>query len=139
MDLENAHGIPVGTKGHGFHGFLDITINGPEFPNTQSEAQVVLQAAAALAGQNATGSKIFDLVTRDLNSNDTDRDQQTGVFAFPAHRDPMGRRVSASNPALSTLNATNADGSKKYPLTVSYHSLATKILSTPKGRPNLKQ
>jgi choline dehydrogenase len=133
MDLENAHGIPPGTKGHGFHGFLDITINSPEFLKNQSEAQVVLQAAATLSGQNATESRIFDLVQRDLNNNDTDRDQQTGVFAFPAHRDPTGRRVSAANPVLSTLNATNADGSKKYPLTVSYHSLATKIVFHTEG------
>jgi choline dehydrogenase len=119
MDLENAHGIPVGTKGHGFHGFLDITINTPEFLENQSEAQVMLQKAAALAGQNSTRSKIFDLVTRDLNSNNTDRDQKTGVFAFQAHRDPMGRRASAANPMLSTLNITNAEGTKKYPLTIS--------------------
>jgi choline dehydrogenase len=133
IDLENAHGIPLGTKGHGFNGFLDITINSPEFLKNQSEAQVVLQAAATLMGQNGTGSKIFDLVTRDLNNNDTDHDQQTGIFAFPAHRDPIGRRVSAANPVLSTLNATNVDGSKKYPLTISYHSLATKIVFNTTG------
>jgi hypothetical protein len=31
----------------------------------------------------------------------------------------MGCRVSAANPMLSTLNITNADGTKKYPLNIS--------------------
>jgi len=126
MDLENDHLVPVGTKGHGFNGFLDISVNGNDFLKNQSDAQTIIAATAKKMGQNS--SDIWPLMQRDLNNNDTDHDQQTGIFGFPAHRTPMGRRVTAGTAVLETLNATNADGSKKYPLTLSLESLATKIL-----------
>jgi choline dehydrogenase-like flavoprotein len=131
MDLENDHSVPVGTKGHGFSGFLDISVNGPGYLKNQSDAQTILKATAKKLGQD--NSDVLALVQRDLNNNDADHDQQTGVFGFPAHRDPMGRRVHAGTAVLETLNATNADGSKKYPLTLSLQSLATKILFNTTG------
>jgi choline dehydrogenase len=131
MDLENDHVVPPGTKGHGFSGFLDISVNGPEYLRNQSDAQTILAATAKKLGQPQTD--VFAMVARDLNNNDVDHDQQTGVFGFPAHRDPMGRRVHAGTAVLQTLSATNADGSKKYPLTLSTESLATKILFNTTG------
>jgi len=62
IDLENAHGIPLGTKGHGFNGFLDITINSPEFLKNQSEAQVVLQAAELSWDRTELGAKSLILL-----------------------------------------------------------------------------
>lgn len=132
MDLENDHVVPPGTKGHGFSGFLDISVNGPEYLRNQSDAQQIIAAAAKKIGGQAT-TDVFAMIARDLNNNDADHDQQTGVFGFPAHRDPMGRRVHAGTAVLQTINATNADGSKKYPLTLSTESLATKILFNTTG------
>lgn len=40
----------------------------------------------------------------------------------------MGRRVSARNAVIQTLNATTTNGGKKYPLTLSLHSFVSKVL-----------
>ncbi|KUJ08061.1 GMC oxidoreductase [Mollisia scopiformis] len=128
IQLENDHVVPVGTPGHGFSGFLDISVNTAEFLQNQSNAVEVFKATASVIGENP--ANIFDLLTNgtDLNNDDPNRDQQLGWFGLPSHRDLLGRRVSARNAVFDVLNATNAGGSKKYPLTLSVHSLATKVL-----------
>lgn len=88
--LENDHSVPQGTPGHGFDGFLDITVNSDEFLRNQTQGTEVLKATAKLLGQDPT--KIFEIITNgtDLNNDDPNRDQQVGIFGFPAHRD-LGR------------------------------------------------
>ncbi|KAH8654420.1 hypothetical protein BGZ60DRAFT_386199 [Tricladium varicosporioides] len=132
--LENDHSVPQGTPGHGFDGFLDITVNSDEFLRNQTQGTEVLKATAKLLGQDPT--KIFEIITNgtDLNNDDPNRDQQVGIFGFPAHRDPMGRRVSARTAVFEVWNATNSAGLKKYPLTVSLNSLVTKILFDRAGK-----
>jgi choline dehydrogenase len=136
VNLENNHLVPKGTPGHGFDGFLDITVNTDELLKNQSQAQTVLKAAAKQFGQDP--EKLFDLIRRDLNSDDADRDKQQGLFGFPAHRDPMGRRVSARTVVVNTLNATDSKGAKKYPLTLSIHSFVTKVLFDTKSKNSTK-
>ncbi|KAF4630081.1 hypothetical protein G7Y89_g8062 [Cudoniella acicularis] len=127
IKLENDHVVPVGTPGHGFDGFLDITINGPQYAENQSQAVEVLEATAQVLGQDP--SKLIEiLTTSDLNNDDPDRDQQVGLFGFPAHRNLAGRRVSARNAVVNVWNATYANGSQIYPLTVSLNSFVTKVL-----------
>ncbi|EPE33453.1 FAD/NAD(P)-binding protein [Glarea lozoyensis ATCC 20868] len=128
IKLENYHNpsVPKGTRGHGFDGWLDITTNGPELLRNSTEAQTVLSAAAKVFGQDP--DKLYDLITRDLNNNDTNRDYQEGLFGFPAHRNPMGRRVSSRDVVIDTLNA------KKYPLTLGLHSFVTKVLFDTKSK-----
>jgi choline dehydrogenase len=80
-------------------------------------------------------SALPSLVTGDLNNNSPNRDQQVGISGFPTHQSPLGVRVSARNPVMAVLNATNADGSKKYPLTLSLQSFVTKVLfNTTEGK-----
>lgn len=128
IKLENDHVVKKGSPGHGFNGFLDITVNGPEFLQNQSEVTEGFKGIAAVMGEDP--SKVLNYLTNgtDLNNNDPNRDQQVGLFGLPAHRDLQGRRVSARTAVVNVLNATNTDGSKKYPLTLSVHSLATKVL-----------
>ncbi|KAH8661682.1 hypothetical protein BGZ60DRAFT_530630 [Tricladium varicosporioides] len=132
IDLENNHLVPKGTPGHGFSGFLDITVNGPELLQNQSQAYDILQAAAKVMGQDPT--KVYDLLQRDMNSDDADRDQQTGLFGFPAHRSPAGKRVSARDAVVLVRDAKTASGAKKYDFTVAMHSFATKIIFDTKGK-----
>jgi choline dehydrogenase len=124
--VENNHYLARGTPGHGFDGYLDISINTPETLTNQSGVLTVLAQAAKLMGQDP--SKIVELAQVDLNNEDEDRDQQTGISSFPGHRDLLGRRSSARNPVVAVAGATDPDGSKKYPLTVSLNSFATKVL-----------
>ncbi len=105
VKLENDHSAPFGTPGHGFSGFLDIVVNDNTLLTNISNAQTVLKAVATKSGQNP--EDIFDLIHNDLNNNDANRDQQTGMFGFPAHRDLEDRRVSARNGIVETLKKTS--------------------------------
>lgn len=120
VKLENDHSVPEGTPGHGFEGYLDITVNDDELLDNQTNAQVLLEAVAQQSGQDP--NKIFDYIHRDLNNADPDRDQQTGIFGFPAHRDESGRRVSARNPIVAAANVVNSK------LSLKLTSLVTKVL-----------
>ena len=119
VKLESDHSVPIGTPGHGFSGFLDIVVNDNTLLANQSNAQTVLKATASKFGQNP--DDLFTLIHDDLNNNDADRDQQTGIFGFPAHRDLMGRRVSARNAVVEAENKTSK-------LTLQLTSLVTKVL-----------
>ncbi|KAE8452291.1 hypothetical protein EG329_000991 [Mollisiaceae sp. DMI_Dod_QoI] len=134
IKLENDHVVPKGTHGHGFNGFLDLTVNTAEFLKNQTQATEVLEATATVMGEDP--NKLFYLLTNgtDLNNDRPSRDQQVGLFSLPAHRDPLGRRVSARTAVFEVWNATNPNGSPKYPLTVSLHSLATKLIFDKSGK-----
>lgn len=127
INLENDHVVPPGTPGHGFNGFLDINVNRPQFLQNQSQAYEVMQAAAKVMGQDP--AQLSNILTySDLNNACPNHDQQQGLFGCPAHRNSLGRRVSARTIVVNVANATNPNGSKKYSLTVSLNSLATKVL-----------
>lgn len=130
--LENNHYVPPGTPGHGFNGFLDICVNDDEELKNQTQSQVVLKATANEFGQDP--NQIFELIQADINNDSPNRDQQTGIFGFPAHRDLEGRRVSARKAVVEVLNATNHDGSKKYNLTLGTNSFVTKVLFDTAGK-----
>jgi len=126
IQLENDKIVPKGTPGHGFDGFLTISGNDDSFLKNQSQAITVLQATAKEFGEDPT--KIWDYLHRDINNDDPDKDQQTGIFEAPAHKTTGGVRVDARNPVIAVLNSTNPDGSRKYPLTLRLESFVTKIL-----------
>jgi choline dehydrogenase len=64
IKLEKNNYVPSGTPGHGFNGYLDISLNDDEMLRNQSEAQTVLKATAKEFGQDP--NKIFDLIEADL-------------------------------------------------------------------------
>lgn len=131
--LETDHVVPPGTPGHRFSGPLDITVNGPEYLKNQSNAFTVLQAAAKIFCQNP--ANLSNILTySDLNNNEANHDQQVGLFGCPAHRTPNGRRVSSRTLVVNVWNATNPNGSKKYPnFDVRLHAFTTKFLFNTKG------
>jgi choline dehydrogenase len=92
---------------------------------------VVLQATAQNFGENP--NKIWDLIHRDNNNDPPDRDKQIEMFDTPTHKTTNGVRVNSRNPVMGFLNATNHDGSKKYPLTLRTKSFVSKILFTATG------
>ena len=126
IKVENNHYVPKGTPGHGFEGYLDLRLNPPDVLANMSQSVTVLQTAAKAFGQDP--EKVFELIQRDLNNDDPDRDQQVGLFGFPAHFDMEGKRVSARRPVDIIANATNADGTKKYKLKVGTNTLVTRVL-----------
>lgn len=117
--LENDHSVPVGTEGHGFDGYLDITVNTIESLQNQSSLQEGLKATLTQLGQDP--NDMFEIVLADYNNDRPDFDYQIGMTGFPLHKDLQGRRVSARNPVVETLNVTSN-------LTLSLQSLVTKVL-----------
>lgn len=69
-----------------------------------------------------------------MNRIDTNRYEKPGVYSMPVHIDPLRRRSGARSHIVDTLAARNADGSPKYPLTLSTNSLATKVLFSHKDK-----
>lgn len=119
VKMENNTFLPKGTPGHGFDGWLQNSIgnaiSGDEGFKTMAE-----QLAKVTGGDPV---KVADLVMRDINPLDPDRDQQVGVFSLPQHADPQGNRVGTN----TYIKATLADAAK-FPLTVQLDSLVTRIL-----------
>jgi choline dehydrogenase len=100
--------------------------NAEQFNDQSLLTTSVLGAAAKFFGQGP--SQLAELVSSDQNNDSPDRDQQVGIWGFPTHQSPQGLRVSARNPVIAVLNATNADGSKTYNLTLSTKSFVTRVL-----------
>lgn len=91
--------------------------------------EVLRSIADSLDGvPSATDQQIVDLLERDLNTGDAERYQFQGLVSMPLHIDERRHRSDAGIYVMDTVNARNPDGSKKYPLTLSTHSLATRVL-----------
>ncbi|XXG96314.1 hypothetical protein Hte_002595 [Hypoxylon texense] len=112
--IETAHYVPPGTPGHGYSGYVNVTISDPTFMQQTSDIQEIASGIIKTVGGD---------VTRDINSLDPDRDQQTGVFGLAGHADPNGHRTGSNTYVRATL-----DDPAKYPLTVQLQSLVTKVL-----------
>lgn len=119
VKMENNTFLPKGTPGHGFDGWLQNSI-GNAISGDKGFKTMAEQLAKVTGGDPA---KVADLVMRDFNPLDPDRDQQVGVFSLPQHADPQGNRVGTN----TYIKATLADAAK-FPLTVQLDSLVTRIL-----------
>lgn len=73
-------------------------------------------------------AKVIDYLVSDPNFLDPKRDVTQGLYALPFHVTKNWRRFSPRDRILATLNATAANGTPKYPLTLKLKSLVTKIL-----------
>lgn len=124
--IERNHYLHAGSPGHGFHGYLDTNgNNGTVYVDNPGLTDILKSMVSSLGGDP---SQTLSLVTRDINSNSPVRDKTQGLFGLPYHATELWRRFSARDLILATLNATRADGQRKYPLTLSVNSLATKII-----------
>ncbi|PMD42111.1 GMC oxidoreductase [Hyaloscypha variabilis F] len=113
--LERCQYLPEGTPGHGFNGWLE----------TEHPDPVILDSTKSFltSAQNAIGRK--GLIP-DINALHPQR--VDGVYEMTLQMSKAGRRSSPRNFLVATANARKDDGSKKYPLHIRTHSLATKII-----------
>ncbi|OTB08946.1 putative GMC oxidoreductase [Hypoxylon sp. CI-4A] len=112
--IETAQYVPPETPGHGYSGYVNVTISDPAFMQQTSDMQAIAGGIIGVVGGN---------VTQDINALDPDRDQATGVFGLASHADPNGHRVGTNTYVRATL-----DDPSKFPLTVQLQSLVTKVL-----------
>ncbi|KAL0776816.1 hypothetical protein CaCOL14_006334 [Colletotrichum acutatum] len=91
--------------------------------------RVVQNAISQTEGIEAPDSEqVIELMERDLNRPDSDRYEVPGLYQIPLHVDENRRRSSPWNYIADTLASKREDGTPRYPLTLSTHSLATRIL-----------
>lgn len=119
VSLEDAAYAP-NDKTHGHSGYLTLTQAKVSMGNgSDGEAMVQVMADATGFGNVS----VAQLLSRDMNSNDPNRDMSTGIFGQIRHADAQGRRTGTNTYIRATLQDP-----ARYPLTVSLNSLVTKVL-----------
>ncbi|RYP00685.1 hypothetical protein DL764_006423 [Monosporascus ibericus] len=129
IDVEDCLYVPEGTPRHGFNGFISSDRGNLSYLTNRSGVVEVLYGAA----REAEGVEIrdiqhvTDLMERDMNTQEYL--YAPGIFQVINSVDGMKRRSSIRNHITGTIEAD-------YPLTLSPHSLATRVLfSTGKSKP----
>ena len=124
--IEKNNYVPEGTPGHNKDGYLEVTIGDGNQYLASEQAVDILNGMVEEMGEDP--AKLKELLTADPNFLGADRDTTEGVWALPFHVNSTWGRYSARNRVLDTVKATNADGSRKFPLDLQLNSLATKVL-----------
>ncbi|KAF2278039.1 alcohol dehydrogenase [Westerdykella ornata] len=119
--IENAVYTP-NDRNHGHSGYLTLTQSGVNVANS-SDGRTLIEAMAQALGLGNVA--IEDLLKRDMNADDAQRDESTGIFGQLRHADAQGRRVGTNTYIRATLKDPQA-----FPLTVQLNSLVTKVLFT---------
>ncbi|KAF2001603.1 GMC oxidoreductase [Amniculicola lignicola CBS 123094] len=117
--IEKNNYLPRGTAGHGFDGWFQTSMSKPA-----SLGQPVLGIMQAIAANFSSSTVAADITTRvgtDPNYVDSRRDWRTEITGLPQHTKANGERYSARDYIVDTVN-------KKFPLTLSLNSLATRVL-----------
>ncbi|KXH67409.1 hypothetical protein CSAL01_02591 [Colletotrichum salicis] len=130
IELERNTYTSRGTPGLGFDGYISTNRNNISYVVDRSGVlRVVQNAISQTEGTEAPDSEqVIELMERDLNLHDSDRYEIPGLYQIPLHIDENRRRSSPWNYITDTFAAKREDGTPRYPLTMSTHSLATRIL-----------
>ncbi|KAE8147025.1 hypothetical protein BDV25DRAFT_169439 [Aspergillus avenaceus] len=139
--LERNHYVPNSIAGHGFDGWLTTSLTQLALVLEDQKLLSLVIAAATAAGKNLLG-KIINTVTglghillQDLNNDNENHDQQTGLFQVPlAVNVPDYKRTGPRDFLLEIMNAVNADGSRKYHLDIQLDTLVTNIRFNTTGK-----
>ncbi|KAJ4304832.1 hypothetical protein N0V90_000360 [Kalmusia sp. IMI 367209] len=124
MDLENCTYVPQGTPGHGFDGYIENSHPDPSVAlSSQRVAHFISLMFREVEGIDSDNvERMAELLDRDLNRIDKDRYENPLLFVLPEAISPTtGSRSSIAHYINRVIDAG-------YPLTVSLHSLATKIV-----------
>ncbi|KAK1497659.1 hypothetical protein CCUS01_13052 [Colletotrichum cuscutae] len=130
IELERNTYTPEGTLGHGFDGYISTNRNNISYVvDRPGVLRVVQNAISQTEGIEAPDpEQVIELMERDLNRPDSNRYEIPGLYQIPLHVDENRRRSSPWNYITDTLASKHEDGTQRYPLTLSTHSLATRIL-----------
>ncbi|KAJ5918282.1 CAZyme family AA3 [Penicillium verhagenii] len=132
--LERNRYLPSSLVGHGFDGWLTTSLTDLRLVIEDQKLLSLILAGATAAGTSLLG-KIIDTVTglagvllRDMNNDSPLHDYQSGPFQVPLAVDvPEYKRTGPRDFLLSTVNAVNDDGSRKYHLDIQLNTLVTKV------------
>ncbi|KAF9478102.1 putative choline dehydrogenase [Pholiota conissans] len=136
VKLENNQYLVPGTApGHGFGGWLDISLTDLRLVLKDTKVLSLVQGAASALGMGLLGSLLTtveglaQVLTLDLNSDTPSRDTTTGLYQVPISVSTGPKtRSSQRNLILNTANALNADGSKTFKLDIQLNTLVTRVI-----------
>jgi choline dehydrogenase len=111
--------------GHGFHGWLETERPDPVYLEDNEEFIRAAVTANGHSNRRVSKGHIKGLLP---NINAINAQRKDAVYEITLQMSKDGRRSGPRNYLVTTANARNADGSKKYPLYIRTHSLATKVL-----------
>ncbi|KAK1623305.1 GMC oxidoreductase [Colletotrichum phormii] len=124
--IEKNNYLPEGTPGHGFNGYFNTNLgNGSQYLNNPGLMDI-LKSHLRSIGKDP--EKVIEMVGSDGNFLSEDRDTTGGIWGLSFHATDKWERYSSRTYIYETLAAKNADGSPKWPLTLSTNSLSTKVL-----------
>ncbi|KAL6362567.1 hypothetical protein LRP88_03855 [Fusarium phalaenopsidis] len=107
---------------HGFTGYLDTSQANHDWALNQSDLMTLASYFSNSLGGHETEKSLYELLGRDINANDPNRDEFVGVITPHTH----SRNGMRSSP-LNYIRDTLADA-RQDPLTVQTHTLVTKVL-----------
>ncbi|KAL3420537.1 alcohol dehydrogenase [Phlyctema vagabunda] len=132
--LEKNRYIPSSIIGHGFDGWLETSLTDLRLLAEDLKLTSLVIAAATALGKGliggilATVGGLAEVLTLDINNNLPNRDSILGLYQVPiAVTNDKKHRTGPRDFILSTVNAVNADGSRKYHLDVRLNTLVTNI------------
>lgn len=126
MENNNYLAVQAG-QGHGYDGWLSTEYAPITIVTGDTQLlSLVTGAAAALGGLIGSIIDLTALITGDANANTKLRDSTPALYQIPLSTND-GKRNGAREFVLSVSGATNADGSKKYPLDVRLNCHVTKV------------
>ncbi|KAF2112572.1 hypothetical protein BDV96DRAFT_601971 [Lophiotrema nucula] len=117
--IEKNNYLPAGTAGHGFDGYFQTNMNKPA--SIGQPVLGIIQAIAANFSKSTDQASITSSMGSDANYLDPQRDWTTGIWGLPTHTKTNGDRYSSRDYIKDTID-------KKFPLTLSINSLATRVL-----------
>ncbi|CAL5868979.1 uncharacterized protein PFLUO_LOCUS3207 [Penicillium psychrofluorescens] len=142
--LERNRYMPEGTSGHGFNGWLTTSLTQLGLVVEDQKLLSLVIAAGSAAGKGLIGTLVNtvtglgEILLRDLNNDEPDRDDLTGPYQVPLAVDvPSYKRTGPREFVMDTVNARNPDGSRKYQLDIQLNTLVTSVIfdkSGPKPR-----
>jgi len=132
VKLERSRYLPTGVIGHGFSGWLTTMVTDLTLVVQDFKLLSMIVATGTAMGKNillgliTTVTGLAQVLISDLNVDLPTRDATEGMYQVPLTMDDF-KRNGAREFILSTANAKNADGSKKYQLDILMNTLATKV------------
>jgi choline dehydrogenase len=130
--MEKAEYLPIGIAGHGFSGWLKTSVTSLTLVISDFKLLSLVVATATAMGKSTLGlligtiAGLGEVLLRDINADTADRDKAEGLYQVPIAVDG-GRRNGPREFVLSTANAMNPDGSRRYHLDLQLNTLVTKV------------
>ncbi|KAF2143119.1 GMC oxidoreductase [Aplosporella prunicola CBS 121167] len=113
--------------GHGFDGWLETEVAPLSIVTEDTQLYDLLVAGAyALANKTDSTFNAGTLIAADANANTKERDTGNGFYQIPLSTNDH-KRTGAREFVVAVRDATNADGSQKYPLDVRMNCHVTKV------------